>query len=148
MFALQEPRLIAMDVVGAVGSGRQAFCFIVAWYDDCCQLDRYPLAHILLIKMYNATASLLTLHPAPKPLPKLLCFNWTSYVYEDWLPRREIAICASVTLHEGVPMQGNALARNARPEIGVGKCCSATPYRAASESPVLRRLPRQRVARR
>lgn len=37
-----------------------------------------PLAHIPLINMDNASASLLTFHPDPMQLPTLLCFNWTS----------------------------------------------------------------------
>jgi hypothetical protein len=44
---MQESRLFAMDVVGAVGSGRQACCFIVALYDGCRQLHGYLLAHLL-----------------------------------------------------------------------------------------------------
>ena len=37
-----------------------------------------PLAHVPLVSMDNASASLLVFHPDAKQPPTLLCFNWTS----------------------------------------------------------------------
>jgi len=37
-----------------------------------------PLAHVPLINMDNASASLLAFHPETERRPTLLCFNWTS----------------------------------------------------------------------
>jgi broad specificity phosphatase PhoE len=37
-----------------------------------------PLAHVPLLNMDNASATLLAFHPEPARPPSLLCFNWTS----------------------------------------------------------------------